>query len=106
MLTNSKQPLSFDTVVCQIWAQLGYHHKPCALLNINDYYTPIAALFDHMVSQGFVKVKYRKMVVMENDATTLIDRITNYKVSNYINRKIDFINRVFILKRCFPSKKE
>lgn len=67
------------------WAQLGYHNKPCALLNINDYYTPIISLFEHMINQGFVKEEYRKLILMENDATTLIERINNYK-PEYIHK--------------------
>lgn len=43
------------------WAQLGYHNKPCALLNINNYYTPILSLFDHMIEQGFIKSAYKDL---------------------------------------------
>ncbi|CQR45862.1 LOG family protein YvdD [Paraliobacillus sp. PM-2] len=67
------------------WAQIGYHQKPCALLNINQYYQPIMTLFDHMVEQGFVKQAYRELIVMENNPEQLIDRLKNYQ-GKYIDK--------------------
>ncbi|MCU6793094.1 MULTISPECIES: TIGR00730 family Rossman fold protein [Paenibacillus] len=67
------------------WAQLGYHNKPCALLNINNYYTPILSLFDHMIEQGFVKEAYKNLIVIDNDPTLLIEQLKNFK-AEYINK--------------------
>ncbi len=61
------------------WAQIGYHQKPCSLLNVNNYYTPLLSLFDHMIEQGFVKEEYRKLMIMEEDPSLLLDRLKNYK---------------------------
>ncbi|QGH32889.1 TIGR00730 family Rossman fold protein [Gracilibacillus salitolerans] len=61
------------------WAQIGYHKKPCALLNINNYYDPIMTLFDHMIEQGFVKPEYKELILIENDAKKLIDRLLKYE---------------------------
>ncbi|GAA5416506.1 putative cytokinin riboside 5'-monophosphate phosphoribohydrolase [Paraliobacillus ryukyuensis] len=61
------------------WAQIGYHQKPCALLNINNYYAPIMTLFDHMIEQGFVKQGYKDLIVMENEAEVLIEKLMNYE---------------------------
>ncbi|WP_202077540.1 TIGR00730 family Rossman fold protein [Caldalkalibacillus salinus] len=61
------------------WAQLGYHQKACALHNVNDYYTPMLSLFDHMIEQGFVKPAYKDLIVMEDDADTLINKLKNYE---------------------------
>lgn len=35
------------------WRQLGLHEKPVFLLNTNGYWDPLAALLDHIVSNGF-----------------------------------------------------
>jgi uncharacterized protein (TIGR00730 family) len=67
------------------WLQLGYHSKPCSLLNINDYYTPLVSLFDHMVEQGFVKKEYRELFLIENEAATLIERMKGYE-GRYISK--------------------
>ncbi|GEN46055.1 LOG family protein [Alkalibacillus haloalkaliphilus] len=54
------------------WAQIGYHEKPCALLNINDYYTPLLELFDHMIEQGFVDQLHKDLIIMDSDPHKLI----------------------------------
>lgn len=35
------------------WRQLGLHAKPIYLLNINGYWTPLVALIEHVIAQGF-----------------------------------------------------
>lgn len=55
------------------WAQIGYHQKPCCLLNINDYYTPLLSLFDHMIEQGFVLSEYKNLIIMESNPEKLIN---------------------------------
>ncbi len=35
------------------WAQIGLHGKPIFLLNVAGYWTPLAALIDHVVTEGF-----------------------------------------------------
>ncbi len=33
------------------WTQLGLHAKPCGILNVFGYYTPLLAMFDHAVEE-------------------------------------------------------
>jgi len=35
------------------WRQLGLHEKPIVVLNTDGYWTPLKALIDHLVDQGF-----------------------------------------------------
>lgn len=35
------------------WARLHLHRKPIMLLNVDDYWTPLKQLFDHVVAEGF-----------------------------------------------------
>ena len=37
------------------WAQLGQHHKPIILCNIEDYWDPLVTLFDHMRAERFIR---------------------------------------------------
>lgn len=48
---------------CEVltWSRLGFHTKPCALLNVEKYFDPLLALFDHAVSEGFVKSAHRTL---------------------------------------------
>lgn len=41
------------------WRHLGLHEKPVLLLNTNDYWGPLLALIDHMVTEGFVSAQFR-----------------------------------------------
>ncbi|GAF15794.1 lysine decarboxylase family [Bacillus sp. JCM 19046] len=38
------------------WAQLGYHQKPCAILNVNGFYDPLLEMIDHTIDQGFMNL--------------------------------------------------
>ena len=35
------------------WKQLGLHDKPIIIVNIQDYWSPFLALFDHIAEKGF-----------------------------------------------------
>ncbi len=39
------------------WAQLGFHKKPCALLNAGGYYDPLLRLMRNAVDEGFTDKK-------------------------------------------------
>jgi hypothetical protein len=66
---------------CEIltWAQLGLHEKPCGLLNVKGYYTPLLALFDHALAEGFLKPQYRQLVLTEDDPQRLLAAMRGYR---------------------------
>lgn len=61
------------------WAQLGLHAKPLGLLDVAGYFAPLRGFLDHMVTEGFLRAEYRDMVLFEDDAGRLIDRIAEYE---------------------------
>jgi len=64
------------------WAQLGFHQKPCGLLNENGYYDHLAAFLEHAVDQQFVKPECQPMLMIESDAGSLLDRFDHYQAPN------------------------
>jgi len=60
------------------WAQLGIHGKPCALLNVEDFWGPLTSLLDHAVAEGFVSPDHRSLVLTENDPARLLDAMGRY----------------------------
>ena len=52
---------------CEIltWGQLGFHVKPMGLLNVNGFYNPLLALFDHAVGEGFLREQNRAMALAD-----------------------------------------
>ena len=61
------------------WAQLGFHAKPCGLLNVSGYYDQLFAFLDHAIEQRFVKEEYRPMIIMEESPGILLDRFNSYQ---------------------------
>jgi uncharacterized protein (TIGR00730 family) len=61
------------------WAQLGIHRKPCGLLDVLDYYRPLAAFLDHAVAERFVGPEDRAMLLVESDPEQLLERFESYR---------------------------
>lgn len=61
------------------WAQLGYHRKPCGLLNLSGYYDRLREFLDHTVAEGFVQDKHRSMLIVEQQPEQLIERFKTYQ---------------------------
>ena len=60
------------------WAQLGFHGKPCGLLNVAGYYDGLAAFLDHAAGEQFVRADQRRMLIVETDPVALLDRYARY----------------------------
>jgi uncharacterized protein (TIGR00730 family) len=72
-------PSGFGTFeeFCEIltWSQLGLHRKACGLLNVERFYDPLLALFDHAVAEQFVRPADRASVLVKEDADGLLDAL-------------------------------
>ena len=60
------------------WAQLGMHSKPIAMLNIAGYYDPLLALLDQSITEKFVKLEHRQLVLDAADPIQLLERMATY----------------------------
>ncbi|HEY8094679.1 MAG TPA: TIGR00730 family Rossman fold protein [Methylobacter sp.] len=61
------------------WAQLGFHHKPCGLLNVEGYYDALIKFLDHVMAEQFVKAHHHAMLMVETNPDALLDRYVNYQ---------------------------
>ncbi len=61
------------------WAQLGYHRKPCALLNAAGFYDKLTDFLDDVVERGFVKPIHRAMLIVGSEPAALIESIRAYE---------------------------
>jgi uncharacterized protein (TIGR00730 family) len=61
------------------WAQLGYHTKPCALLNVDGFYDGLATFLNSLVEQEFVKPNHREMLIVEEQVESLLAAISDYE---------------------------
>lgn len=62
----------FETIT---WTQLGIHRKPIGLLNIAGFYDPLLGMIEHFIEQGFIRPKYRALLVADSDPAALLDRL-------------------------------
>lgn len=62
------------------WLQLGLHHHPVGVLNVNGFYDLLLQQMDVMVEQGFLKPANRKLVITSTNAIELIDLMENAQV--------------------------
>lgn len=61
------------------WAQLGMHHKPCGLLNIENFYAPLLAFLDQVVAQGFLDMAHRSMILTAENPEELLQQFKTYR---------------------------
>lgn len=66
--------------LCEIitWAQLGLHQKPCGILNVKEFYTPLLEFFDHAVSERFIRPQHRAVVLVDENIENLWEALTKY----------------------------
>lgn len=64
------------------WSQLGFHNKPCILLNVAGYYDKLLDLVDHFVEEGFVMPKLRELVLKADTPSEVFEVLGKYKPVN------------------------
>ena len=57
------------------WSQLGFHHKPVGLLNIDSYYDTLLRFLDETTDNGFMNKHYRDLIKVEQKPDKLIDSL-------------------------------
>ncbi len=60
------------------WSQLRIHQKPIGLLNVADYFSPLLALIEHSVNEGFIAPFHSQLLLRRNDPRTLLDDLAAY----------------------------
>lgn len=56
------------------WAQLGFHDKPCGLLDAAGYFDGLLGFLRHAADSGFIKVSELDRMRIEADPDRLLDR--------------------------------
>jgi uncharacterized protein (TIGR00730 family) len=72
-------PGGFGTLdeFCEIltWAQLGFHRKPCGLLNVNGFFDPFLSQIQHAVESRFIRDEHRALIHVEPTSEPLLRRL-------------------------------
>lgn len=62
------------------WTQLGYHRKPCGLLNAGGYFDTLIQFLDHSVAEAFMRQTHRDILLVDPDADSLLDRLEAHEL--------------------------
>jgi hypothetical protein len=87
-------PGGFGTLdeFCEVvtWSQLGLHAKPCGILNVLGFYTPLLAMFDHAVQERFLKPENRALVLARDSVAELLRALEEWRpvrVEKWLDRE-------------------
>jgi len=76
-------PGGFGTLeeFCEVltWSQLGLHAKPCGIVNVLGYYTPLLAMLDHAVQERFLKPQNRALVLARDKPAELLQALEDWR---------------------------
>ena len=57
------------------WAQLGYHAKPVALLNVGGFYDGLVSFVAHQRAEGFVRAEHAGLMMVETTPEAVVRRL-------------------------------
>lgn len=87
-------PGGFGTLeeFCEVvtWTQLGLHAKPCGILNVLDFYTPLLMMLDHAVEERFLKPENRALVLARESPVELLAALEEWRparVEKWLDRE-------------------
>ena len=72
------------------WTQLGLHSKPCAFLDVENYYAQLFQFLDHMAEQRFIRPEHLASLIRAEDAGELLTQLRDYnpiQVNKWLDRK-------------------
>ena len=84
-------PGGFGTLeeLCEVvtWAQLGLHAKPCLVLYVLGYYTPLLTMLDHAVEERFLKMENRGLVLARESTAELLRALEEWRPASVQKRQ-------------------
>src|SRR6266568_1879837 len=76
-------PGGFGTLeeFCEVvtWTQLGLHAKPCGILNVLGFYSPLLRMLDHAVEERFLKPENRALVLARDKPADLLHELEDWR---------------------------
>jgi len=70
-----------ETFEILTWGQLGLHGKPCGLLDVAGYFSPLLAFLDRVVVEGFLDAAHRAAIMSAEDPQELLHKFETYHPS-------------------------
>lgn len=70
-------------------AQIGFHDKPSAFLNVQGYFDPLLSLLRHTIEHGFAAPQHEHLYVAAAEAEALLDALVAWTPPPLGDRSID-----------------
>jgi uncharacterized protein (TIGR00730 family) len=70
------------------WTQIGIHSKPCAFLDVEEYYRPLFLFLEHVAEQRFIKKEHLASLIRTHDPVELLRRLRDY-TPNVLDKWMD-----------------
>ena len=64
------------------WAQLGLHHKPCGLLNVNGYFDKLLTFMDHVRESQFINQTVRDLLITAEKPDKILELFMEFSPRN------------------------
>jgi hypothetical protein len=85
-------PGGYSTIeeFCEVlaWAQHGFHQKPCGLLNVDGYFYNLLAMFDHAVSERFMRSHLRSLIIEDWNPEGLLEKMLVYRPPTQVESQL------------------
>lgn len=66
----------FETLT---WAQLGYHHKPIGILNVQGYFDDLLGFLQNAVAKQLIKQQHVDMLLVAKTSAELLEMMTQFQ---------------------------
>jgi uncharacterized protein (TIGR00730 family) len=60
------------------WKKLGFHSKPCGLLNVNNYFGPMIQMLSNAEEEGFLLPEDKDLLIHSYDVIELLDQMLEH----------------------------
>jgi len=68
----------YETLEILVSKQLGFHQKPLAIINTNEFYTPIITQFRNIIKKGFAPKDNSKLFYVAPTPEKALNHIEKY----------------------------
>lgn len=65
------------------WSQLGFHQKPCGVLNVDGYFDALIGFIDHAVKERYLRPSHRDILLVDRDPAALLARFAAYEPPDF-----------------------
>jgi uncharacterized protein (TIGR00730 family) len=70
-------------------AQIGFHAKPSALLDVKGFFQPLVALMRHTIGHAFAAPEHEGLVLVDDDPARLLDALAKWEPPPLGDKRID-----------------